>query len=386
MRWKTAVTGEDLCYLSAGRALELFRSGELSPVALMRAIIERDDRVGASLNAFSDRYLDEALASASVSEARWMRGEERALEGVPVAVKDAQGIAGKRTTFGSPIYKDNIAANSDPMIERLANAGAIIHARTTTSEFCVSGICRSPLWGTTLNPWNRAFGPGGSSGGSAAALAGGLTMIATGTDMGGSIRVPASACGVVGFKPPHGRNPDGEPSNLDPRNHCGPLARTVRDIALVQNVVSGRHPLDRGSLRETVTLPTDPSGIDGLRVAFSIDLGYRAVESDVRTNMLAALEVFRDLDCSVDEVQLCWSDEIDLAFARWFEESQLGQDIARHAGEHPELLSEDMRRCCRFHRQPCARGHRTRCWKSRELCGRPSTPSSKATTSSSARP
>ena len=104
-------------------------------------------------------------------------------------------VAGQRTTFGSPSLRDNVASAHDPMIERLIDAGAIIHARTTVSEFCVSGVCVSPMWGTTRNPWNLQYSPGGSSGGSAAALASGMTTLATGTDMGGSIRVPASACG-----------------------------------------------------------------------------------------------------------------------------------------------------------------------------------------------
>jgi Asp-tRNA(Asn)/Glu-tRNA(Gln) amidotransferase A subunit family amidase len=196
----------------------------------LKAIVRRHQSINIKLNCFSDQYIDEAAKSAKASEARWMRDEARPLEGLPVAVKDAQRIAGKRTTFGSPIYKDNIEVDSDPMIERLVEAGAIIHARTTTSELCISGICRSPMWGETLNPWNLAYGPGGSSGGSGAALAAGLTTLATGTDMGGSIRVPASACGVVGFKPPHGRNPDGTPWNLDLFNHCGPLTQTVGDV------------------------------------------------------------------------------------------------------------------------------------------------------------
>ena len=148
-----------------------------------------------------------------------------------MAVKDAQRVAGQRTTYGSPIYRANIAERSDPMIERLLAAGAIIHARTTVSEFCLSGVCHSRLWNTTFNPWNRRFSPGGSSGGSGAALAAGMTLLATGTDMGGSIRVPASACGVVGYKPPHGRNPEGPPFNVDRFNHCGPLARSVGDVA-----------------------------------------------------------------------------------------------------------------------------------------------------------
>lgn len=162
--------------------------------------------------------------------------------------------------------------------------------------------------------------------------------------MGGSIRVPASACGVVGFKPPHGRNPDGAPWNLDRFNHCGPMARTVEDIGLVQNVVSGAHPMDHDSLRDTVYLPQAPENIRGFSIAFSIDLGYRQVDPEVRKNTLAALDVFRNLGCDVEEVDLDWTADIDAAFGQWFNHLYLGRGLLRHAREHPELLSQDMLR------------------------------------------
>jgi amidase len=341
---ETITSNEEICYNSAAQSLTLFRSKQLTPVDLVQAILRREASENRTLNAFADRYFEEALQAAKLSEARWMRGEARHLEGIPVAVKDAQRVAGQRTTFGSPIFKDNVASHSDPMIERLLSAGAIVHARTTTSEFCVSGVCRSPMWGTTLNPWNIAYGPGGSSGGSGAALAAGLTTLATGTDMGGSIRVPASACGIVGYKPPHGRNPDGAPWNLDRINHCGPMARTVEDIGLMQNVISGPHPRDQDSLRERVHLPPVPESIHGFRIAFSIDLGYRQVDPQVRKNTLQALDVFRELGCEVAEARLDWNEDIDVAFGQWFNHLHVGRGLLLHARSQPELLSPDMLR------------------------------------------
>jgi amidase len=338
------VAQEDLCYVAAAQAIELFKARELSPLELMTSLIERDRQIGGRVNALSDRYADEALKAAAISEGRWMRGEARPLEGLPVAVKDAQRVAGQRTTFGSPIFRDNVETVSDPMIERLASAGAIIHARTTTSELCVSGICASPMWGRTTNPWNLAYGSGGSSGGSGAALAAGLTVAATGTDMGGSIRVPAAACGIVGYKPPHGRNPNGAPWNLEAINHCGPMARSVADIGLIQNVVSGPHPLDHHSLRDVIHLPRCPDDVRGLRVAYSIDLGYREVDPSVRRNTLQALDLFRQLGCQVNEVALDWDEDIDRAFMGLFNAGYLGRSILRHAENHPGLLSDDMRR------------------------------------------
>ncbi|MBE9558976.1 MAG: amidase, partial [Proteobacteria bacterium] len=209
---------DELCYLPAYRVLELFRAREVSPVELMQAMIARAEDVEPAINAFGDTYFDEALAAAKISEGRYMKGEARPLEGIPLAVKDVQRVKDKRTAQASLILKDHVDDHSDPMIERLTDAGAIVHARTTTPEFALSGICNSRLWGNTLNPFNPEYGPGGSSGGSGAALAAGTTVLATGTDIGGSIRIPAACCGVVGYKPPHGRNPDGPPCNFDTYN------------------------------------------------------------------------------------------------------------------------------------------------------------------------
>jgi amidase len=230
------------------------------------------------------------------------------------------------------------------MIERLRAAGAIIHARTTVSEFCVSGVCTSPMWGTTRNPWHLDFSPGGSSGGSAAALAAGMTTLATGTDMGGSIRVPASACGVVGYKPPHGRNPDGHPFNLDRLSHCGPLARCVADIAAVQNVVAGPYPADIDSLPDPPALPTRAGNVRGLRIGWSSDLSYRAVSADVAANTRQAVQSLRGLGCTCEEVELGWTDEIDEAASAWFAFFGTSAMLLEALAREPSSVSPDLRR------------------------------------------
>jgi amidase len=318
----------DLCYLSATQALDLFKARKLSPVELLSAYISRAEAVEPAINAFTDTYFDEAMAEAKAAEQRYMSGDAQALrplEGLPVAVKDAQRVAGKRTTYGSAILADNVDDHSDPMIERLQGAGAIVHARTTTPEFCLSSSCNTKLWGRTLNPFNTQYGPGGSSGGSAASLAAGTSALATGTDIGGSIRIPASCCGLVGYKPPKGRNPDGPPANFDPYNHCGPLARSVADAALVQNVVSGRHPRDHSSLRDKVHIPDAFAPVRGMRIAWSMDLGYMPIDREVRAATLTALEVFRSLGCSVEEVDLGWTAECDRAALAWYNAMHFGR-------------------------------------------------------------
>ena len=313
-------TDLDLCYLTATEALVQFRAGKLKPSTYLEAIITRIDQVNPIVNALADTYFDEARAQAREADTAYANATaEGALFGVPVMIKDAQRVSGKRTTHGSLLHMDAQAdVLSDPMVERMQQAGAIILARTTTPEFCISGVCRSLAWGNTVNPFNPDYGTGGSSGGSGAAVAAGFVPIATGTDIGGSIRIPSSCCGVVGFKAPHGRNPDGPPANFDRYNHCGALARSIADLALVQDVVSGAHPRDHDSLRETVVLPTTAGRLDGLKIAFSMNLGYRAVDLEVRANTRAALEKFRALGATVTEVDFPWTDECDQAATHWY--------------------------------------------------------------------
>ena len=332
------MTNDELCYLSATQALKLFKARKLSPRELLAALIARAEKINPAINCFADRYFDEALKQAAQSEQRYMaRGVKLApLEGVPLAVKDAQRVAGKRTTHGSLIFKDALDDHSDPMIERLQKAGAIVFARTTTPEFCHSGVTHSRMWGITRNPWNPDYTPGGSSGGSGAALAAGLTTLATGTDIGGSIRIPASASGVIGFKPPHGRNPDGPPANFDRYNHCGPMTRTIADAALMQNITSGPHPLDHDSIRNRVRLPLKAESIKGLKIAYSIDFDYVEVDPEVRRNTLAALDVFRELGAKIEEVRLGWTHAVDRDSLHWYNAMDYGRQALwlreRHAG------------------------------------------------------
>lgn len=336
------MTDEDLCYLTAKEALKLFRTRKVSPVEILKAQIARSETVNPAINCITDRYFDEALEQAKAAEAAYTKknGGARPLEGVTLAVKDAQRVKGKRTTHGSLIFIDNIDDHSDPMIERLQAAGAIIHMRTTTPEFCLSGACHSRAWGTTHNPFNIDFGPGGSSGGSGAALAAGVTTLATGTDIGGSIRIPASACGTVGFKPPHGRNPDGAPNCFDRYNHCGPMTRAVADAALMQSLTQGPHPLDHDSLRETVQLPERVGSLRGLKVAYSIDFDYVNVDPDVRRNTLAAIDMFRSLGAQVNEVKLGWSSDVETNALHWYNTMDFGRQTVWWKKTHGHLMTD----------------------------------------------
>src|SRR5262245_21404877 len=189
----------ELYALSATEALRRFRARELSPVELLEAVIARAEEVEPTVNALCHTFYDDARAQAREAEARYAgRGEApRALEGIPLAIKEEEAVEGQPWTQGSLIYKDLVADYSSAFTRRHLEAGAIVHARTTAPEFSCAGFTHSRLWGPTRNPWNPEYAVGGSSGGAAAALAAGTTTLASGSDIGGSIRIPASFCGVV---------------------------------------------------------------------------------------------------------------------------------------------------------------------------------------------
>jgi Asp-tRNA(Asn)/Glu-tRNA(Gln) amidotransferase A subunit family amidase len=299
----------DLCYMTATEAISKFKTKELSPVDLMRAVIDRCEAVNPKVNALTYTFFERALDQAKKAEARYMKtdGRTRALEGIPTAIKDFHSVKGEITTLGSKIFADARSDNTAPTIERLFRAGAIMHCRTTTPEFAHSGTTKSPLWGITRNPWNLDYGPGGSSGGAGAAVAAGMTTIADGTDGGGSIRIPASACGLFGYKPPFGRNPLDREHPYESILHYGPMTRSVADAALMQNVMSGPHEVDICSLRTRLRLPQTFEGIKGWKVALSMDLGYKEIDPEVEANTRQAVKVFESLGCSVEEVDLAWN-------------------------------------------------------------------------------
>jgi len=329
---------DDLHYLSAVEALRLFRARELSPVELMAAVIARAEAVEPAINAFSETFYEQALEQAREAEAAYGRGDARPLEGIPVAIKEEMSIEGLTMTYGS-LAVNETADHTATVVQRIFDAGGIMHARTTTPEFSCQIFTHSRLWGVTRNPWNPEFSTGGSSGGSGAALAAGSTTLATGSDIGGSIRIPAAFCGVVGFKPPYGRVPLDGGDNLDHYCHNGPLARTVADCALLENVIAGPDPLDVVSLRPRVEIPGKLDGIEGQRIAVSVDLGCYAVDDEVAANTRAAAEALREAGAIVEEVSLPWNRELINRAAMIHYATGFDAWIRRIAEDHREELN-----------------------------------------------
>ncbi len=332
----------DLCYLPATKALEMFRAKELSPVEVLQAHIARAEAVEPTVNALTFKYFDEALEQAKRAEAKYAAGKATgALQGLPVGIKDESYIAGKPTSSGSLSTLDDPPPGTTSIgNERILAEGAVVHTRTATPEFSCAGYCHSKRWGVTRNPWNPEFTPGGSSGGAAASLASGTSSLCTGSDIGGSIRIPAGCSGVVGFKPPYGRNPDDPPFNLDFYCHTGPLARSVSDVILLQNVLAGPHPNDISSLRPKLTLPAEFEPIKGWRIAYSPDLGFYEVDPEVRRNTEAALDIFRSLGATVEEVRLSWTHEV-LDAALVYLEHLFGTYIAEKSlKQHRDVLTD----------------------------------------------
>jgi aspartyl-tRNA(Asn)/glutamyl-tRNA(Gln) amidotransferase subunit A len=326
--------------MNATDALAAMRACDLSPVEMLDSVERRADEVEPVVNALCERRREEGRVAAVESADRYASGERiRALEGLPVALKEEVPVEGFRMRYGSQAI-DEVATETAPIAERILKAGAVVHARTTTPEFSCVGYTHSKLWGVTRNPWNPSVAVGGSSGGSGASLASGSSLLASGSDIGGSIRIPASINGVVGFKPPHGRVPTGAPFNLDRYCHDGPLARTVTDCALFENVLAGPHPADVTSLRPKVRIPTELKGIEGWRIGLSIDLGCWKVDPEVEANTRAVTEALQHAGAIVEDVAIPWDIEHVIGTARRHFAAIFGAEISSAADRHGDLLND----------------------------------------------
>jgi amidase len=295
-----------LIFQSAGSLVAALRKGDLSAVELMSASYDQIERLNPTLNAIVNLLpRDDALELARTADrARAAGAELGPLHGLPMAPKDAMDAAGFPTTFGFVPYRNRLASKDAIVAARQRAAGALYIGKTNMPEFGLGSHTFNGLFGPTLNPYAPQRSAGGSSGGAAVALATGMTPLADGSDMGGSLRNPASFCNVVGLRPSIGRVPDesamGWFSRLSTR---GPMARTVADAALLLSVQAGHHPYDPLSVAESgrafVGIP--PRELRGLRIAWTPDLGFAPVDAEVAALVERAADVFRGLGCQVEQ-------------------------------------------------------------------------------------
>ncbi|MCZ4077007.1 amidase family protein [Rhodococcus sp. H36-A4] len=314
---------EDLTMLPATELARLVRERTVSPVEVVEAALARVAELDGTLHAFCEQTADSARAQAQEQSDAIVRGEKLGpLTGVPIAIKDLIATAGVPTRCGAPAYRDFVPDEDDIVVERVRGAGAISLGKTTVPEFGYSGVGHNPIGPTARNPWNPDLTPGGSSAGSGVAVATGMAPLALGSDGGGSVRIPAAHCGIYGFKASMGRVP-AYPGCRDERypgvssweslEHIGPMTRTVDDAALLMSVLAGPDPRDRHSIPagDVDWLNATHGGVDGLRVAFSSDFGYLAVDPEVREIAHRAAEVFADLGAVVEHVDVGWDDPFD---------------------------------------------------------------------------
>lgn len=315
------LASDDLQFLGAAELVSAFAGGELSPVEVVSAVITRAEEKEPEANAFMATFYEQATTAAREAEGRWrgIGAPPRPLEGVPLAVSDDLEIAGQPLTESSVHLVGHEIHETEPLAARIYDSGAIVHARTATSELLYSPFMLSELYGTTPCPWNRTFNASGAAGGAGAALAEGMTVLAGGIDSLGC-NTAAAPCGVVSMKPSYGRIPLVHPFSLDTYSQYFPMARSVADCALLYDQLTGPDPRDPSSLP-----PADPIGAirpetSKIRIAWSEDLGGYDVRADVRAKTRDAMQRLAEAGARVDEVSL------DL------NPTEIGRTVLRHAG------------------------------------------------------
>jgi len=292
--------------MTARQLASAYRRKKLSPVEVVDAVLERIERLNPKLNAFCLIRAQEARREAKRAETVFKRRRNNIepMCGIPVSIKDLIFTKGIRTTGGSRIFENFVPDQDEAPVARLREAGAIIVGKTNTPEFGYLAVTHNPLFGITRNPWDLDRTSGGSSGGAAAATAAGLCPLSLGSDGGGSIRIPASLCGVFGFKASFGRVPHqpGFPG-WETLSHTGPITRTVADAAFMMDVIAGPDDFDRHSLPdiENTYSGSMRGSLKGTKVAWSPDLGYATVEPEVLEITGRAVRAFREVGCRVKE-------------------------------------------------------------------------------------
>ena len=324
----------ELAYMPASTQLELFRRGVISPVDVLEAQIAQIEKTNGEVNAITTAYFEAARKMAAASARRYREGGARPLEGITVGVKDEHHDAGWVVTMGSLVHKDDSPkGEADPIVAKLKDAGAIPVFHTTVPELYLNFVTSTRAWGTTRNPWNLEFAVGGSSGGSGAALASGYCTIATGSDMGGSIRIPCAFNGLYGLKPAFGTVH--APESFSHFSGTGPMARTFEDMVLMYNAISGPAP-------ESVHVAPQPDhpltyeSIEGMRIAYIGGMGVTEPSEDVSRVVREALKGLRRQGATVDVIRFDFGvtpDEMSAQFQNMALAGAMGGMFAGYADE-----------------------------------------------------
>ncbi|WP_210591133.1 amidase [Streptomyces sp. GESEQ-35] len=338
----------ELTELTAVQLVDGYRKGEFSPVEATRAALERAERMEPAVNAFVRLDSEDALAQAAASADRWRRGEPAGLvDGVPVTVKDILLMRGGPTLKGSKTIDPNGRWDEDaPSVARLREHGAVFLGKTTTPEFGWKGVTDSPLSGVTRNPHDTSRTAGGSSGGSAAAVALGAGPLSLGTDGGGSVRIPAAFCGIFALKPTYGRVPLYPASAFGTLAHVGPMTRDAADAALLMDVIGGPDARDWSALAPTSSfVQALAGGVRGLRVAYSPSLGGQvAVRPAVAAAVRRAVERLAGLGAYVEETDPDFTDPVDAFHTLWF--SGAARVTQQLGPQQRESLDPGLREIC----------------------------------------
>lgn len=331
--------------LTIADALEFIQRGEITPQDLAEACFAQINRFNPRLNAYIT-VIPPQESLAAQQPPLTTAALYRALRGIPVAVKDLFDVEGMRTTAGSRFFASHIAERDAFVVEKLRQAGALLNGKTNTHEIALGITGNNPHYGTARNPWDTERIPGGSSSGSAIAVATGMALGALGTDTGGSIRIPASLCGIVGFKPTYGRvslrGVFPLSWNLD---HVGPLTKCVKDAAIILQVISAYDPMDPASIK---MLAGDYLGhliddMEGLRIALASGEFIETADAEVLEAVCEAAKVFERLGCKVEKVNVDWMRDAALANKTMVQAD--GAAVHRERlREHPEWFGEDVRR------------------------------------------
>ena len=336
----------DLTQASAAELSALYRSSAVSPVEAVTALLARAQSVNPRINALTLVDADAALAAAQESQARWRRGEPLSpLDGVPVSIKELVRAKGWPHTMASLLTDNSPASEDAPAVARLREAGAIVYAQNTSPEYGFKGVTDSPLHGITRNPWNLDLTPGGSSGGSSAAVAAGLGPLAIGTDGGGSVRIPSAFTGLVGLKATYGRIPAWPPSMHGDLANTGPMTRTTLDCALMLNQMSRPDPRD--------PFPAPPEekdytegldrGVAGVKIGLVMTFGDVFLDPEIEALTAAAAKTFEALGAVVAPIASpTQSADVGRVFvAHWFSALQRLLQIypaEKHHQFDPQLL------------------------------------------------